>query len=123
GSGTSVAPFGGAGGGAVHLIVGNALRVDGVISAAGKDGDVNSGGGSGGSIWLTAGNPAGSGVGSLTGSGSISAQGGNGNGSGGGGAGGRIAMNFNSNSFTGTLSACAGASFEAGGAGSVYLNA
>ncbi|HEY9172944.1 MAG TPA: hypothetical protein VI136_11715, partial [Verrucomicrobiae bacterium] len=68
----NVAPLGGAGGGAMRLDVAGVLTVDGNVSADGTAGSVDSGGGAGGSVWLTAGTLAGSGV--------ISANGGAGNG-------------------------------------------
>ena len=114
GSGSTFAPFGGAGGGALHLTViwPRVLTVNGRLSANGKDGDLNSGGGSGGSLWLSAGALAGSGV--------ISANGGAGIGSAGGGGGGRIAITYTSNSFSGTLSAFGGGGAVGGGAGTIY---
>src|SRR6185295_3617618 len=83
------------------------------ITATGLDGDINGGGGAGGSIWLSALN--------FTGGGTVSAAGGDGNGSGGGGAGGRVAIYYTQNSFTGTVSACGANGFEPGAAGTVYL--
>ena len=78
--------------------VGNTLVLNGTISANGTSGPgENSGGGSGGSIWLT--------VNFISGSGTISANGGNGTlPYGGGGGGGRIALYNNKlNTFAGTL--------------------
>jgi hypothetical protein len=71
------------GGGALSLSVGGTLTVNGSVSANGNDGELDTGGGSGGSLWLT--------VGTLAGNGAISANGGNA-GDGGGGGGGRIAV-------------------------------
>jgi len=90
---------GGAGGGAVRLIAGGTLTVNGSVLANGLNGTANnSGGGSGGSIFLSSQSFAG--VGSLT------ANGGAGEWvDGGGGSGGRIAIYRSQNSFTGTLSA------------------
>ena len=73
-----------------------------------------SGGGSGGSIWLT--------VGTLSGAGSITANGGSGAGSlGGGGGGGRIYVSSSNNSFTGTLAAYGGGGANWGGAGTALI--
>jgi hypothetical protein len=113
GSGTNVPPLGGLGGGVLHLTVNGTTRVDGMISAAGLNGDGYSGGGAGGSLWLS--------LNTLTGTGSISARGGNGNNLGGGGGGGRIAIFYNTNFFNGSAWACGGSGYENGGAGSVYL--
>ena len=106
---------GGAGGGQINLTIGGALVLDGQISANGAAGlNVASGGGSGGSVSITA--P------SVSGAGSISANGGVGeNSDGGGGGGGRIALFFTTNDFTGTVSAAGGQGAVAGGAGTVDL--
>ncbi len=115
GSGTGGAPYGSAvtpeelgsgslsaaGGGAVHLDATGTLTLDGTVSA---DGASAAGGGSGGSIWITAG--------TITGTGSIKANGGNGLNDmwdvGGGGSGGRIAVHYNVNGFAGTAQARGG---------------
>jgi len=71
GAGSGTAPYnvGGRGGGILVLVVSNALLLNGSISANGTAGiGQNSGGGSGGGVWLT--------VDSIRGSGSISANGG-----------------------------------------------
>jgi hypothetical protein len=108
--------LGGAGGGGVHLNVTGTLQVDGRISAAGGAAiSPNFGGGSGGSIWLTAATLAGAGV--------ISANGGTGNGLGGGGGGGRIALQYSTNVFLGVLSAFGGSGYTSGGAGTIYTKA
>lgn len=113
GSGSSgAAPFGGTGGGAVHLNVGSTLTVNGELSADGLNGDLNSGGGSGGALWLT--------TATLTGNGQITATGGAGNGTAGGGAGGRIAIYYTSNLFAGAISACGGTGALPGGAGTIF---
>jgi hypothetical protein len=90
GSGAGYVNFGshGHGGGAVKLVSGDTIYVNGSISA---NGDAGFGGGSGGSIWLSAQ--------AVTGNGSISAKGGdnmgqNGVSIGGAGGGGRIAVTF-----------------------------
>jgi hypothetical protein len=93
------------------MTVGGALSVNGTISSDGQAGlGEASGGGSGGSVWLT--------VGSLDGSGVISAVGGAGNGLGGSGGGGRIALVYQTNNnFTGVLKAWGGVNAtNAGGA-------
>ncbi|HMS55378.1 MAG TPA: hypothetical protein PKA27_08245, partial [Fimbriimonadaceae bacterium] len=79
---------GGAGGGSINLLIGGTLQVDGVVASDGQGHLVNdgSGGGSGGSIWITASTLAGSGI--------IRANGGTG--SYGGGGGGRIALVYTS---------------------------
>lgn len=105
--------LGGAGGGIVHLTVSGALLVNGRISANGSGGAAQgAGGGSGGSVWLTAG--------TLSGNGVISANGGAGTGYGGGGGGGRVALQYSVNSFTGTTSAQGGGGYAWGGAGTIY---
>jgi hypothetical protein len=111
---------GGAGGGAIRLIVTGMLMLDGRISADGSPGfAVGSGGGSGGSVWLT--------VGTLTGGGSISANGGMGNGfgstGGGGGGGGRIAIEYGSYVFFGAATARGSSGSAWGGAGTIYTKA
>jgi hypothetical protein len=106
-----LSPYGGNGGGALNLNVLGSLAVNGRISANARDGDVNSGGGSGGSVYIS--------CGPLSGGGVIAAKGGAGNG-GGGGGGGRIAIYFSSNGFTGILTASGGSGLVAGGAGTIY---
>ena len=114
GGGTSYAGIGGAGGGAVQISAGGTFIVNGTISADGANGtNSRSGGGSGGSIWITAQ--------LVSGSGAISAQGGAGEPThGGGGGGGRIAIQSDVNSFAGSLAAYGGAGAMTGGAGTVY---
>jgi hypothetical protein len=108
--------FGGNGGGALQLTVNGILQVDGQISANGGTAisNLNSGGGSGGSLWLQAR--------TLSGGGSVSANGGAANNLGGGGGGGRVALWYNTNRFTGTMTARGGPGANAGGAGTVFLN-
>jgi hypothetical protein len=117
GGGTySTYAIGGAGGGAVRLFVTGALQVDGLISAAGGPGITPSaGGGSGGTISLTAG--------TFAGSGRIAANGGAGNSLGGGGGGGRVALVYGVNNFAGLVSAYGGAGHAVGGAGTIYTKA
>ena len=105
--------LGGNGGGALELIVNGALQLDGRISADGvSTNSLNSGGGSGGSIWLK--------VGKLSGAGSVSANGGPANNIGGGGGGGRVAIWCNTNTFTGAVAARGGVGGNYGGAGTIY---
>src|SRR5207249_11763602 len=102
------------GGGALHLSVTGTLTVDVSLTANGRSALGPSGGGSGGSLWLTAG--------LLSGTGVIAANGGAGSSvAGGGGGGGRISISFLTNHFTGTLSARGGAGVNYGGAGTIYL--
>ncbi len=112
--GTGAGGAGGKGGGVVTLVVGGTLRVDGTISADGVNAtNSRAGGGSGGSVWLSAQ--------TISGKGSISAIGGSGEPlHGGGGGGGRIAIYFTTNSFSGTTTAQAGTGFVTGGAGTIY---
>ena len=115
GSGGSVANFGGFGGGVLQMTVNGTLQLDGLISANGGTSvsNLNSGGGSGGSVWLK--------VGRLAGTGILSADGGAANNLGGGGGGGRVAVWYNANQFAGSISARGGAGANAGGAGTIYL--
>lgn len=105
---------GGNGGGFLRMTAAGTFRVDGRISADGAPGTaINSGGGSGGSLILTAG--------LLAGNGTVSASGGAGNFGGGGGGGGNIAISYGTNSFTGVFAAHGGAGANYGGAGFVYI--
>jgi hypothetical protein len=115
GGGSTYEASGGAGGGAILLTVSGTLRVDGEVTA---DGEVGSntgsgmyasfgGSGSGGSIYLS--------VGELAGTGVISANGGDspvhpsyGTYFAGGGGGGRIAIFYSTNTYMGTISAFGG---------------
>ena len=104
-----------AGGGAIEMTVTGMLTLGGRISANLPGVGQESGGGSGGSILLSAGE--------LTGGGVITANGGSAQlPLGGGGGGGRIAVSANTNLFTGGMSAHGGAGFVAGGAGAIYVN-
>ena len=101
------------GGGAIHMVVGGALSLDGNISANGGSAQTAAnGGGSGGSVWLL--------VGTLAGEGTISANGGSASSLAGGGGGGRVAVYFNASSFSGNIQAHGGAGAHAGGAGTIY---
>ena len=114
--------LGGAGGGLIHLTVGGTLTVDGSLTSDGNNGNtsgsgtwrMSGGGGSGGSLYITAGTIAGSGV--------ISANGGRAGHTdlGGGGGGGRIALYFDTYTFTGSISVDGGAGRQYGGQGTVY---
>ncbi len=99
------------------MTVTGALVISGKISANGNPGTGQcSGGGAGGSIWLTAG--------VISGNGTISANGGAGEpslGGGGGGGGGRIALYPTTNLFTGLTTAYGGAGGGVGGAGTIYI--
>lgn len=104
------------GGGAIRLTVDGALTLNGNVSANGNDAFIDgSGGGSGGSIWITTGN--------LLGNGWLTANGGAGqDAEGGGGGGGRIAIYANTNSFSGNVLANGGAAGAAPGQdGTIYF--
>ena len=103
------------GGGAMHLTINGALTDNGRISANGVDGYLDgSGGGSGGSIWISAQ--------TLSGSGSVAANGGMGeSGEGGGGGGGRIAIYLGTNLFAGNISAAGGDGAFPGQNGTIYI--
>jgi uncharacterized repeat protein (TIGR01451 family) len=98
--------LGGLGGGAIRLIVSNALNNNGFISANGGIGEGNAGGGSGGSLWIIAK--------TLTGTGSFKADGGDGGYGAGGGGGGRIAIYYQSSDFNGAIEAKAGLGHNGG---------
>jgi hypothetical protein len=126
GSCPSHSSLGGTGGGAIHLVVGGTLTVNGQIvangsgdsTAPGGAGDHEIGGGAGGSIWLT--------VGTLAGTGTLSAIGGNGDTDfdSGGGGGGRIAVYYGTSTFSGTIAAQTSPySSYPGGAGTIYMKA
>jgi hypothetical protein len=82
------------------------LLLDGEIVCGGAPGGDQAGGGSGGSIYLTAG--------TLEGSGRISADGGDGGVLGGGGGAGRIAVYCGTDIFTGAITGSGGEGFEPG---------
>ena len=90
------------------------MRVDGTVTANGANGvNERSGGGSGGSIWLSATN--------FTGTGLLSANGGAGEpAQGGGGGGGRISLWYDTNGFSGISLARGGGGYACGGAGTIY---
>lgn len=83
GGGSCSSANGGSGGGLLHLQVVNFLLVNGEITTDGEDGETNSGGGSGGSIFIS--------TKEIKGNGLITSSGGSSSG-GGGGSGGRIAF-------------------------------
>jgi hypothetical protein len=114
GGGASYAGAGGAGGGMIEIVAGGNVIANGSISANGGNGtNSRSGGGSGGSVWLTAL--------TLSGSGAITANGGGGDPThGGGGGGGRIAIQCGTTTFAGSMAAYGGAGASIGGAGTVY---
>jgi hypothetical protein len=114
GTGFGPIPGGGEGGGAIRLHVGGTLTVNGRLAANGNSGlQDSSGGGSGGSIWVSAG--------LLAGNGQLTADGGWGElFSGGGGAGGRIATYSLGNTFSGSISVAGGLGAQSGGTGTVY---
>ena len=107
------------GGGAVKIVAGGAVTVDGTISADGE-GVANNldGGAAGGSVWLTAS--------SLSGSGTIRALGGDGtyDGNSSGGGGGRIAVILTGSETFGSVSMSAvggDGGYQDGAAGTIYL--
>jgi hypothetical protein len=114
GFGFGISTNGSEGGGALRLSVVGALTLNGSISANGNPGlQDNAGGGSGGSIWISAN--------VLTGAGEILATGGAGELSqGGGGGGGRIAIYSPANLFSGLVSAAGGDGFAGGEDGTIY---
>ena len=115
GNGAATVNGGSSGGGALRLSVLGTLNVTGNLSANGSAGaQDNSGGGSGGSVWIT--------TGALSGTGNISANGGNGVLSGGGGGGGgRIAIYTPTNNFTGTTNVNGGSGDVSGQPGTIFL--
>ena len=121
---------GGAGGGVIRLNVGGTLTIalGATISANGQNSQDGiggySGGGAGGSIWIT--------TSSMTGAGYIQADGGFGWQQGGGGGGGRIVLEYKQNNFSGNMTTLGGGSYydyygtktdytRWGGAGTIYL--
>jgi YD repeat-containing protein len=105
---------GGAGGGAIHLMVAGTLTLNGQITANGTNGTcAHAGGGSGGSIYIQ--------TDTLSGSGSMHADGGAGVNVGGGGAGGRIAVYYSTSSATVQYSVLGGTGALAGGEGTTYF--
>jgi hypothetical protein len=112
----------GTGGGALKIMVTGNLIINGIISADGTSATARSGGGSGGSIWLSMG-------GGFSGSGTIRANGGGGGNDGAspfrhGGGGGRISITgYTTNTHSGSKKAFGGGSFHPlgdGSAGTIY---
>ena len=103
------------GGGAVWMKVAGTLTLNGKITANGNDAIYDrSGGGSGGSIWIS--------TRKFDGSGFITANGGAGEPfDGGGGGGGRIAIYSRTNNFPGPIVAFGGAGWNFGGMGTVIV--
>ena len=108
---------GGAGGGLVKVDVGGNLTVDGMIAANGEDGMDGRGGGSGGSIYITAH--------TLSGTGLLTANGGRGvlvYDDGAGGGGGRVAVYYQDMSrFLGVITVMGGSGYQYGQEGTIYL--
>jgi len=100
---------GGSGGGAIRIIAGDTLTLNGEIHADGYDaGNLDAAGGAGGSVWVT--------CNILTGSGFCTANGGDGSDDGGGGAGGRVAIHYNDDtSYTAHTSCTANGGAEGSG--------
>ncbi len=117
GKGANNGTGGSEGGGAVRISVGGTLNIDGNLSANGDYGwQDDSGGGAGGSIWISAN--------TLTGLGTISAAGGNGDfWNGGGGGGGRIAIYSPTNLFAGITNLAGGLGAANGQPGTLFLAA
>ncbi|SHJ79052.1 hypothetical protein SAMN02745216_02253 [Desulfatibacillum alkenivorans DSM 16219] len=116
---TQYAFSGGAGGGAIRMVISGTLTLDGSITSNGANGAngqyASAGGGAGGSIWITANN--------LEGNGSLYANGGNGipwYGHGGGGGGGRIQIDADADSSSLTKLAIGGTGFQTGEIGTIY---
>ena len=101
----------------MRIIITDVFTMDGEVNVDGHGGDYNSGGGSGGSIWLT--------VSDFRGHGKFSANGGMGASNGGGGSGGRFAAHTSvANQFRGALEAhgVGGTNGgDIGGPGSVFI--
>ena len=115
GGGPSSVGAGGAGGGFLHLEIVTYLHLDGEIRVDGMRGLAeDSGGGSGGSLWLHAKGVLGNGL--------MSANGGDGNRLGGGGSGGRIALYLKQKlSFEGKMLAVGGKGPGFGSAGTIFI--
>lgn len=106
----------GKGGGAIALIAEgtDAMVINGVVSAGGANGALDSGGGAGGSIVLAAA--------TVEGSGTISVRGGDGNTGGGGGGGGRIRLIGDWSGFSGAIEARGGAGAARGRPGTLVAD-
>ncbi len=108
GGGRSNDGAGGAGGGAMRLVIGGEFRLDGTVRANGVAG--RGGGGSGGAVNVQ--------MGAFTGAGLIQANGGGASGYGSGGGGGRIALYLHGCQYTGTVQAAGG---TGGGTGTAIM--
>jgi hypothetical protein len=116
GAGANTITGGSEGGGAIRITAGGTLNLAGTLSANGDYGwQDSSGGGAGGSLWLSAN--------TLTGLGTISAAGGNGDfWNGGGGGGGRVAIYSPTNLFAGVTNVSGGLGWLAGQNGTVFMS-
>ncbi|MEM4245014.1 MAG: LamG domain-containing protein, partial [Candidatus Nanoarchaeia archaeon] len=105
----------GAGGGLIRINASDTLNISGNINASGGDALTCGGGGSGGSIYLTATR--------FVGTGNIEAKGGRGNSTSydGGGGGGRIALHYGTFDYEGTNSTAGGTGSNTGMTGTVYI--
>jgi len=101
---------GGPGGGAIRIVAGGTLQLDGSLIADAVR--TSNSAGAGGSIWVD--------CDVLSGNGIVRANGANGNSIGGAGGGGRIAIYYDSSSFAGQISARSSLVGIPAGAGSVY---
>ena len=115
GGGSSTYGVGGSGGGYVRLQVLRSFLLEGTITADGSAGpSLDSGGGSAGSIWISAKN--------VQGNGFVTADGGAGNGQGGGGSGGRTALYLQEKMiFEGGIRTRGGGGGGLGASGTVYI--
>ncbi|MFZ5468257.1 MAG: fibronectin type III domain-containing protein, partial [Myxococcota bacterium] len=107
----------GNGGGGIFMDIRGALAVNGLLATGGQSGNLWSGGGAGGSIFVTAG--------SFSGAGIIDASGGAGGNTagqeGGGGGGGRIAIYTKLSTFNGIVSSSGGAALNPGAQGTIVF--
>lgn len=95
----------GKGGGRIKIEASDSVTIDGILTVDGSDATgTDSGGGSGGSIWIICDH--------MTGAGVISARGGTGSNGGGGGAGGRISIHHDTQDFRGQVNADGGMAGE-----------
>jgi uncharacterized repeat protein (TIGR01451 family) len=118
GSGGGGYGSGGAGGGMIYIEINNMLTINGSLSANGENAGSWCGGGSGGSIYIKAGQF--SGEGTILANGGQAGAGGSGNNPSGGG-GGRIAIHFNENLFNGSITALGGLGVPNGNPGTIGL--
>jgi len=116
--GSYAGTWSGNGGGAIHLVIGGTLDLEGLVSANGSGPQSHSGAGSGGSIWVT--------TGVLKGAGLFQANGANFDSGyhGGGGGGGRIAVYYQDGSGYSSYAAATvtgGAGLQNGSSGSIVF--